>query len=146
MFMANRSEVEYGQLDFDRITIPYFDVHGPFSTSLGDECLGCTRGWTHYCNVLKRRIPAIEHRAKLQPPLSSLMTTRIGLGLKPKPSNRPEEPETEESAKNLPLFAVRDIPDIISTKKLPVAPYEMLSDPSSRADDIVQFIEETVSM
>jgi hypothetical protein len=146
MLIANRSEVEYGQMDFDRVTIPYFDVHGPFSTSVGDECLGCTRGWTHYCCVLKRRIPSIEHRSKLQPPLSSLMATRVGLGLRPRLPVSADDNETEESAKNLPLFATRDIPDVLAAKKLPMVDWYSLSDPGSRADDIVQFIEETVFM
>ena len=45
---------------------------GPIETSLGDDCMGCTRGWNHFCPVLKRHIPCSEHRAKLQPPVSTL--------------------------------------------------------------------------
>jgi histone-lysine N-methyltransferase SETD1 len=147
MLMANRTEKEYGQMDFTRITIPYFDAHGPVSTSMGDECLGCTRGWTHYCNVLKRRVPAVEHRAKLQPPLSSLMATRVGLGLQPKaPKEAPANQDDPERVKNLEMYSTREDPDTVKAKSLPVFHWEGLSDPSDRADDIVQFIEETVAM
>ena len=152
MFVANRTETEYGQMDFARITIPYFDVHGPVSTSVGDECLGCTRGWTHFCNVLKRRIPAVEHRAKLQPPLSSLIATRVGLGMRPKPHEDPaeEKPKTEEGENKdkdaAELFEERQMEEAESSKHLPWVPWDSLKTPSERADDIVQFIEEAVSM
>lgn len=147
MLMANRTDKEYGQMDFTRITIPYFDAHGPVSTSMGDECLGCTRGWTHYCNVLKRRVPAIEHRAKLQPPLSSLMATRVGLGLLPKAPNATAANEDDlETVKNLAMYSTREDPDTLKAKSLPVYHWEGLASPADRADDIVQFIEETVAM
>jgi hypothetical protein len=146
MFMANRTNEEYGEMDFARITIPYFDVHGPISTSVGDECLGCTRGWTHFCSVLKRRIPAVEHRAKLQPPLSSLVATRVGLGLRPRPPQINKEGETEEDAKKIPLFVCREVSEVQAAKNLPIVPWDSLTDPSSRADDIVQFIEEALAM
>lgn len=144
MIMTNRTDKDYGQMDFSRISIPYFDVHGPIATSMGDECLGCTRGWTHYCNVLKRRIPAVQHRAKLQPPLSSLMATRIGLGLQPN-SGGPVN-DTEDTLKNIEMYSVREDPEMTEAKNLPVFCKEVLPEPSSRADDIVQFIEETVAM
>jgi histone-lysine N-methyltransferase SETD1 len=147
MFLANRTKNEYGQMDFSRITIPYFDVHGPVSTSLGDECLGCTRGWAHYCNVLKRKIPAIEHRAKLQPPLSSLMATRVGLGLQPsQPQNINMDSVSPENVKDLEMYSIREDPEVVAAKNLPVFRWEGLTDPGTRADDIVQFIEETVAM
>eukprot|EP00980_Cylindrotheca_fusiformis_P010383 scaffold2308_cov103-Cylindrotheca_fusiformis.AAC.2 len=147
MLMANRTEQEYGQMDFARITIPYFDAHGPVSTSMGDECLGCTRGWTHYCNVLKRRIPAVEHRAKLQPPLSSLMATRVGLGLQSKhPNDSSASDEEPEQVKDLEMYSSREDPEAIKAKTLPDFHWEPLSNPSERADDIVQFIEESVAM
>lgn len=146
MFIANRTDNEYGQMDFDRITIPYFDVHGPVSTSLGDECLGCTRGWTHFCNVLKRRVPAVEHRAKLQPPLSSLVATRVGLGLRPKPIVSPQNEESEEDVKHQAPFSCREVDDVKTARNLPIVPWDSLEDSSTRADDIVQFIEEAVSM
>ena len=50
--------------------VEQFTPTGPFSIGLGDDCIGCTRGWNHFCNVLKRQIPCAEHRAKLQPPVS----------------------------------------------------------------------------
>ena len=145
VFSATRTEEEYGQMDFSRITIPYFDVHGPVATSVGDECLGCNRGWAHHCNVLKRRVPAVEHRAKLQPPLSSLVATRVGLGLRPKP-RAGTEGETEEDSKKVDVFTTREISEATAAKNLPIVPWDSLSDPSSRADDIVQFIEEAMAM
>jgi histone-lysine N-methyltransferase SETD1 len=147
MLQANRSGQDYGEMDFERVTIPYFDVHGPVSTSLGDECLGCARGWAHLCNVLKRRVPAVEHRAKLQPPLSSLMATRVGLGFQPV-NEATEEPSatTEKNGKDVPLFSAREIPAIKMAKRLPAISFEPLHSPSERADDIVQFVEEAVSM
>jgi hypothetical protein len=130
-----------------KITIPYFDVHGPISTSVGDECLGCSRGWTHFCPVLQRRIPAIEHRAKLQPPLSSLMATRIGLGLRPKLERieTPEQTENED-VKHLDMFSWHETQEIKELKNLPVVPSSSIIEPSERADDIVQFIEEAMAM
>merc|ERR1712232_1013321 len=81
MIHPHRSKEDFDFPDFTKMTVPYFDVQGPVSTSIGDECLGCTRGWCHFCPILKRQIPAVEHRAKLQPPLSALMATRVGLGI-----------------------------------------------------------------
>jgi histone-lysine N-methyltransferase SETD1 len=147
MLQANRPDQDYGEMDFERVTIPYFDVHGPVSTSLGDECLGCSRGWAHLCNVLKRRVPAVEHRAKLQPPLSSLMATRVGLGFQPvTPSLEDHGAKSDNIGKNAPLFSIREIPAIKLAKKLQAVPYEPLHSPSERADDIVQFVEEAVCM
>ena len=51
--------------------VEQFHPIGPFSTGLGDDCVGCTRGWNHFCTVLKRQIPCAEQRAKIQPPVSS---------------------------------------------------------------------------
>jgi histone-lysine N-methyltransferase SETD1 len=171
MMEANRPPKEYGGLDPDKVSIPYFDVHGPVSTSIGDECLGCQRGFAHFCNVLKRNVPAVLNRARLQPPLSSLMATRIGLGFKEE-SPDPPKAETTEQAKDVEIFSVRDSPAISSAKALPAIPYEPLTDPSYRGDgtyqlggvngydggmtrfvshtcvltDIVRFIEEVVHM
>lgn len=145
MVQINRQTEEYGEMDFDRVTIPYFDVHGPVSTSLGDECLGCARGWTHFCNVIKRRIPAVEHRAKLQPPLSSLVATRVGLGFQPIPPEEPQ-PETDKAVKSVALFSTRELPEIKAAKNLPILLSDTLSSPSLRADDIVQFVEEAIYM
>ena len=136
MMQVSRTEAEYGQMDFERVTIPYFDVHGPFSTSVGDECIGCTRGWAHFCPVLKRRVPAVEYRARLQPALSSLMATRVGLGLRPKLLPEPKIPDNPED------FTTWTRPEVKDFRKLPMEATETLSDPSSRVDDVVQFIEE----
>jgi len=166
MIQVNRSAREYGEMDFDRITIPYFDINGPVSTCIGDECLGCSRGWTHFCNVLKRRVPAVARRAKLQPPLSSLVATRIGLGLKNPPlAVNDEDHETENGNRmkngtsskanggikkssdcDVETFSSRDIPSAAAAKALPLYPWEPLSSPTERADDIVRFVEEAVCM
>ncbi|KAL3931858.1 MAG: hypothetical protein SGBAC_011113 [Bacillariaceae sp.] len=132
-------------MDFSRVSIPYFDVHGPVSTSMGDECLGCTRGWAHYCNVLKRKMPAVGHRARLQPPLSSVVATRVGLGLQTKPQTDSEAP-SPESLKNLKMLTVHENAEARKARCLPCYHFETLSDPTDRSDDIVQFIEETVAM
>ncbi|VEU40973.1 unnamed protein product [Pseudo-nitzschia multistriata] len=166
MIQSNRPAQEYGEMDFDRITIPYFDVNGPVSTCLGDECLGCARGWNHFCNVLKRKIPAVARRAKLQPPLSSLVATRIGLGLKNPlltEDNQDEENGGEKkngaspirninggikksSDENVETFTARDIPSAAAAKALPHYPWESLTAPTERADDVVRFVEEAVCM
>lgn len=54
-----------------KVAVQQLSSQGPIETSLGDDCLGCTRGWSHFCHVLKRHIPSSEHRAKLQPPVRS---------------------------------------------------------------------------
>ena len=140
MMQVSRTEAEYGQMDFERVTIPYFDVHGPFSTSVGDECMGCTRGWAHFCPVLKRRVPAVEYRARLQPALSSLMATRVGLGLRPKLLPDPKIPDNPTD------FSTWTRPDAKDLRTLPMEATETLSDPSTRVDDVVQFIEEIHAM
>jgi len=147
MFNAQRNEADVpSEEQNSKITIPYFDVHGPISTSVGDECVGCARGWTHYCPVLQRRIPFIEHRAKLQPPLSSLMATRVGLGLRPR-LERTETPEqVENGGVKDKLFAWDETSEIQELKNLPVVPSSSVDAPSERADDIVQFIEEAMAM
>jgi histone-lysine N-methyltransferase SETD1 len=164
MIQADRSAREYGEMDFERITIPYFDINGPVSTCLGDECLGCSRGWAHFCNVLKRRIPAVARRAKLQPPLSSLVATRIGLGLRDPPlaaddedsdiDNRTKKGSSSKanggikksSDCDVEVFTSRDIPSAAAAKALPLYPWEPLTAPTERADDIVRFVEEAVCM
>ena len=128
-----------------KLAIPYFEVHGPISTSIGDECLGCSRGWTHYCSVLQYRVPTVEHRAKLQPPLSSLLATRIGLGFR---SRNEEDTECDPSPtpENPPLFQWRESDDDNETKGLFNVPSCHIFDPNDRADDMVLFIEETAAM
>jgi Bromodomain/SET domain/PHD-finger len=147
MLNINRPDID-GLLSDDhssKVTIPFFEVHGPVSTSLGDECLGCSRGWTHFCSVVQRRIPAIEHRAKLQPPLSSLLATRIGLGLRPHFDDSVEEDLTDEN-KSHELFQWRESIEIKELRQLPVVPSCHVFDPKDRADDMTLFIEETVAM
>lgn len=145
MFSITRPE-DYKQNEEQstKATIPYFDVHGPISTSVGDECLGCSRGWTHFCSVLKRRMPSVEHRAKLQPPLSSLAATRIGLGLRPHLERFEDFPTN--GSQDSDLLSWRESGERDDIQKLPVLPSSSLSDPSERADDIVEFIEETMYM
>ena len=147
MLSANRGDSEPGQPDYSKLAIPFFEVHGPVSTSLGDECLGCSRGWNHFCPVLKRNIPAIENRAKLQPPLSSLMATRVGLGLRPRvPASNSKEGTSADTSREADLFSMRDTTEAIEQKKLPPIPSNSLSHPSSRADDIALFVEEATMM
>eukprot|EP00529_Nitzschia_sp_RCC80_P002312 CAMPEP_0113468402 /NCGR_PEP_ID=MMETSP0014_2-20120614/15336_1 /TAXON_ID=2857 /ORGANISM="Nitzschia sp." /LENGTH=2092 /DNA_ID=CAMNT_0000360789 /DNA_START=241 /DNA_END=6519 /DNA_ORIENTATION=- /assembly_acc=CAM_ASM_000159 len=141
MIQVEREAKDYGEMDSDRLTIPYFDVHGPVATSLGDECFGCSRGWAHFCHVLKRRIPSIQHRAKLQPPMSSLMATRVGLGLKDHTSSK-----QDSSVEEIELFGSRELPEIIESKNLKSPKCNSLVAPSKRADDVVTFIEEIAHM
>jgi hypothetical protein len=135
-----------------KVTIPHFEVHGPISTSIGDECLGCTRGWAHHCPVLQRRIPAVEHRAKLQPPLSSLIATRVGLGLRPRydldtiVENDNMHVEVDARGSREDLFVWQEAEKAKLLNQLPVLPSCTLDDPSGRADEFVQFIEETTIM
>ena len=158
MIQSNRPAREYGEMDFERITIPYFDINGPVSTCLGDECLGCSRGWNHFCNVLKRRVPAVARRAKLQPPLSSLVATRIGLGLRDPPLNLNEEEDSprkfastserirKSSEIEVETFTARDVQKAVASRNLPLYPWEPMTTPTDRADDIVRFVEEAVCM
>lgn len=135
-----------------KVTIPHFEVHGPISTSIGDECLGCTRGWAHHCPVLQRRIPSVEHRAKLQPPLSSLIASRIGLGLRPRydgdiiANNDNMQVEVDTRGSREDLFEWQETEKAKLFNQLPVIPSCTLDDPSGRADEFVQFIEETTIM
>jgi Bromodomain/SET domain/PHD-finger len=151
MFSVNRPEND-GVIDdhSSKVTIPFFEVHGPISTSIGDECLGCSRGWTHYCPVIQRRVPAVEHRAKLQPPLSSLLATRVGLGLRP----RLQSTEDAESGVTKAvvdngkgdLLQWKESDLFKELKSLPVVSSCSAFDPKDRADDMVLFIEETAAM
>jgi hypothetical protein len=145
MLHANRTDGESTQPDRSKSCIPFFDVHGPVATSVGDECLGCTRGWNHHCSVLKRRIPAIEHRARLQPSLSSLLACRVGLGIKPKIPDHDEVPN-EGSDAHAELFVVRETKSAKEIKLVPPIPSFTLSQPSTRVDDVVHFIEEALAM
>lgn len=95
--------------------VPYFDVQGPIATCIGDQCLGCVRGWNHFCPILGRHFPAVEYRAKLQPPFSSYMATRIGL---------------QDNG----------------TGKLGVSSKMSLSEPSSRNDLVMSFVEKLAAI
>ena len=141
MFNPLRTDGESGLMDRSKISIPHFEVQGPIATSTGDECSGCTRGWNHFCPVLKRRIPAVENRARLQPPMSSLMATRIGLGLKPKISEM-----QEDQGKDAELFEPRLTYQAQEAKRVPAIPSFTLTNPIHRADDVVCFVEECLAM
>ena len=141
MFNPLRTDGHSGLVDRSTCIIPHFEVEGPVATSVGDECPGCTRGWNHFCPVLKRRIPAVENRARLQPPLSSLMATRVGLGLKSKIL------ELEEDNGNEPeLFEVQLSQQAREALRVPAIPSFTLTNPSERADDVVYFVEECLAM
>lgn len=131
----------------DKITIPFFEVRGPISTTIGDECLGCSRGWNHFCPVVQRRVPAIEHRAKLQAPLSSLSATRVGLGLRPN-IEKVLEAQREQHTVSHPaeVFKWRESDEARKTQALPIVRSCSVFDPHDRADEIVHFIEESVAM
>lgn len=81
MLNPHREEDESESVEKVEKAVPHFHVAGPIATGVGDDCLGCTRGWNHFCPIIGRQLPAVEWRAKLQPPESSLTATRIGLGL-----------------------------------------------------------------
>lgn len=136
-----RTDGESGLMDRSKISIPYFEVEGPIATSAGDECSGCCRGWNHFCPILKRRIPAMENRARLQPPLSSLMATRIGLGLKQKIAE-----VEEDNGKEPELFEPRLSQQAREAMLVPAIPSFTLDTASHRADDVVCFVEECLAM
>ena len=141
MFSPLRTDGQSGLVDRSTSSIPHFEVEGPIATSVGDECSGCARGWNHFCPVLKRRIPAVENRARLQPPLSSLMATRVGLGLKTKIPELEEDNGTESE-----LFEVRLSQQAREALRVPAIPSFTLTNPSERADDVVYFVEECIAM
>jgi len=128
------------QEDVSRNGVPYFDVDGPISTSIGDECIGCTRGWKHYCAVLKCMQPSVEFRSRLQPPLSSLMATRVGIGLRPK-LMRPADGDLPSMAHTTTAFDEAE-----KMKNLTIVPSGSLRNASARMDELVQVIEETTAM
>lgn len=141
MFNPLRTDGQSGLIDRKTCSIPHFEVEGPVATSAGDECSGCTRGWNHFCPVLKRRIPAIENRARLQPPLSSLMATRVGLGLKSKIPDLDVDKGNESE-----LFDIRLSHEAREAMRVPAIPSFTLTNPSERADDVVYFVEECLAM
>lgn len=150
MLCAHRTDTDTAVEDHGpKVTIPYFEVHGPVSTSIGDECLGCSRGWLHFCPVLQRRIPAVESRAKLQPPLSSLLATRIGLGLRPR-FDRHEDSSFyfggDDDDGSRGIFLWRDSDESREPMELTVVPSCTVTDVAERVDDVAQFIEDTTAM
>lgn len=147
MFAINKQGIDDSMDEHaSKVTIPFFEVHGPISTSIGDECLGCSRGWTHYCSVLQQRVPAVEHRAKLQSPLSSLMATRIGLGLRPR-LDADTDTDNEMNVKQAGgLLQWRECDEFKDLHDLPSPQSTTVFDPSDRADELVLFIEETAAM
>jgi len=127
-----------------KVLIPYFDVHGPSSTSVGDSCLGCQRSWNHFCPVLQRRVPAVEHRARLQPPMSSLLATRVGLGLRPPFIQQDEPDENPEPESDMNVWKMtKERKEMLN---MPVLQTCTLDSPNDRMDDVVLFIEETTAM
>eukprot|EP00984_Skeletonema_dohrnii_P027083 scaffold16531_cov119-Skeletonema_dohrnii-CCMP3373.AAC.1 len=131
----------------DNVAIQKFIVEGPVETCIGDDCLGCTRGWSHFCLVLKRHIPSAEHRAKLQPPVSSLFATRIGLGLK---ANLPHYDDDAEKTDASNSTSVEDAARLGGISKI-CPTYQprnthSLDDPSLRKDDATAFIESAIAL
>lgn len=144
LFGSHKGEADEevsGNKTSSKVTIPYFEVHGPLSTSVGDECLGCSRGWLHYCPVLQRRVPAVEHRAKMQPPISSLLATRVGMGLRPQ-----IEQEEDINAAPSEIYSWRLSDEQKELMRLPELPSSSLDHPSDRLDDVTRFIEGTIAM
>lgn len=110
-----------------KVALAQYQVQGPVATSVGDECIGCTRGWNHFCPVLQATVPAVQYRAKLQPPVAALMSTRIGLGLKA-PTERRE------------LVADKD------RDSYPPVPGFYLTEPNTRMDDLTEFMEHLTTL
>jgi len=79
MIHPSRQRCDIESIDYSNTTVPQFEVKGPIKVHIGDECMGCARGWCHYCPILKCQLPAVELRSKLQPALSSLTCTRVGV-------------------------------------------------------------------
>jgi histone-lysine N-methyltransferase SETD1 len=144
MVEANRDRNTTAFDDHAKSLIPYFEVHGPLSTSIGDECLGCSRGWKHYCHVLNRQIPAIEPRAKLQPPLSSLAATRVGLGLRPRIDRGQivDEDFVDFELDHIPPFSCSPSSDWEKLQDLPLLPSCSLGEALDRFDDVAVFIDD----
>ena len=142
MLHPKRDREAFGFTDYSKVTVPCFEVQCPLSTSIGDDCLGCVRGWCHFCPVLKRQFPAVEHRSKLQPPLCSIVATRIGVGL-----------SGEESTVTLP-DVVNSVEEIANTESsisekeeiIHKDTSEALDQPHSRFDDIFEFVEDCLAL
>ncbi|GAX10214.1 hypothetical protein FisN_3Lh411 [Fistulifera solaris] len=148
MVQANRDKSTTVIDDHAKSLIPYFEVHGPLSTSIGDECLGCSRGWKHYCHVLSRQIPAIEPRAKLQPPMSSLIATRVGLGLRPRLDRGQlvDEDLVNFEVDHLQPLSCSPSSDWEKLQNLPLLPSSSLGEALDRFDDVAVFIDDVTTI
>jgi hypothetical protein len=145
-----------------KMTVQQFETEGPIATSLGDDCLGCTRGWNHFCSVLKRPIPGCS-RAKLQPPVrisivivsshsislilcifhcqvTSWTATRIGLGLRVNLLR--ELTQQQQPAENVSVgLGISEIcPNFQPRDDL------YLLTPSLRLDDTTEFVERVTAL
>jgi hypothetical protein len=143
---TTRAQEDLSQgVEKNKVAVQQFIVQGPIETSLGDDCMGCTRGWSHFCAVLKRPIPSSEHRAKLQPPVSSLTATRIGLGLKVNlPYEDKEGLDAEKQKRSTNAAADVGLANICPNYQ-PRDGFS-LSTPSLRLDDTTAFIECAATM
>lgn len=144
LFDSSRNDTDLIQdqdAGMNKASVPFFDVHGPISTSIGDECMGCNRGWNHQCPVIKQRVPYVEYRARLQPPVSALTASRIGLGLRPKPAgvSTPDR-RTAEMFRWKHSMVGHQLDGFKHSEGY------TLSKPSERTDEIVRFIEEAAIM
>ena len=106
-----------------KVALAQYQVQGPVATSVGDECIGCTRGWNHFCPVLQATVPAVQYRAKLQPPVTALMATRVGLGLKVPTERREVVMDKDRRDPCLPV------------------PGFYLTEPNTRMDDLTEFVD-----
>ena len=151
MLSAIRTKAEMkGVEPSSKMVIKHFDVHGPIATSVGDECLGCTRGWPHFCPVLQRRLPATLQRSKLQPAASALLSSRVGLGLRPRRERtiEPQEGDGSSDGKSPKghLLHWRETPESQDFKTVRFVLSDSLTDPCNRGDDVVDFIEQVAAM
>lgn len=128
MMTANREPSAAENPDYSNMVVPHFNVQGPIATCVGDQCIGCTRGWNHVCPTLGRQFPAVEYRAKLQPPYPSYLATRIGSGLVNEDEILDSKVQIEGSKR------YRDVTTL------------SLSEPSTRSDDVMDFVEKLVAV
>ncbi len=127
MMTPNREPSSSENPDYSGMVVPHFNVQGPIATSVGDQCIGCIRGWNHFCPILGRCFPAVQHRAKLQPPYPSLIATRVGAGM---------ASEVIEDSKVM----------VSGTKRFKDVATVPLIEPSTRGDDVMNFVEKLVAV
>ena len=128
MVQPNREPIQGENPDYAHTTVPYFNVQGPIATSVGDQCIGCTRGWNHFCPILKRQFPAVEYRGKLQPPYPSLLATRVGM----------KSVAKEDIVENMVYMD--------GLKRHKDVPSYPLTNPTSCNDDVMDFVEKLVAV